>query len=117
MLSKTESKVMSVIFSSCSQKDALLITPLDLKNLTGEKGLREQELDKIVDDLYKDGYYDLVFSERRGEKVYCITLTEKGRGFNRNKKIMKRNILFRLALSAALALFSFIIGLILKAIF
>jgi DNA-binding MarR family transcriptional regulator len=117
MLNKTESKVMSVIYSSCSQRNSLLITPLDLKSLIGEGSLKEQELDKIVDDLYKDGYYDLVFSERRGEKVYCITLTEKGKGFNRNKKIMKRNILFRLTLSAGLALFSFIIGLILKAIF
>ena len=46
-----------------------------------------------------------------------ITLTEKGKGYIRSVKEFRRNLLFRLCLSAALAVFSFVIGLILKAVF
>lgn len=117
MLSKKENAVMTVLAKECKNKDALLITPIDLKGFLTEENISTQNLDKIISDLYMDGYFDLVLSDRHGEKVYCITLTERGKGYLRNKKILKRNILFRLCLSAALALFSFIIGLILKAVF
>ena len=117
MLNKEENAVMSTIAKECKEKDSLLISPSDLKSLLGGVDFTLDRLDKIVEDLYTDGYFDLVLSERRGEKVYCITLTEKGKGYFRNKKLMKRNLIYRIGLSAALALFSFIIGLILKAIF
>lgn len=117
MLNKSENKIMSVIAIECKDKPALLISPDDLKSLSGDKELSIAKIDKIVSDLYTDGYYDLILSNRQGQSVYCISLTEKGKGYLRNKKLMKRNLIYRLMLSAALALFSFIIGLILKAIF
>ncbi len=117
MLNRSENAVMSVIAVECKDKDALLLSPDDIKSLAGDKELTINKIDRIVNDLYTDGYYDLVLSERRGESVYCITLTEKGKGYLRNKKLMKRNLIYRLILSTALAIFSFIIGLILKAIF
>ena len=117
MLTKTENKVMRVIYSECKKKGALLITPTDLIKLTGNGGLTYTSLEKIMKDLYMDGYFDLVYSDRKGETVYCVTLTEKGKGYLRKITVMKRNLLFRLGLSAVLALFSFLIGILLKAIF
>ncbi len=117
MLNKSENKIMSVIAKECNENSALLISPDDLKSLACEKELTNAKIDKIVNDLYTDGYYDLVLSNRQGQSVYCITLTEKGKGYLRNKKLMRRNLIYRVMLSAVLALFSFIIGLILKAIF
>ena len=117
MLNKEENLVMAVIAKECSKKESLLISPNDLKSLVGGADFTLDKLDKIISDLYTDGYFDLVLSERRGEKVYCIILTEKGKGYFRNKKLMKRNLIYRIGLSAALALFSFIIGMILRAIF
>jgi hypothetical protein len=117
MLNKTESKVMGVLFNECKQRSALLISPLDLIKISGEKGLTESKLDRIMNDLFMDGYFDLIYSDRHGERVYCVTLTEKGKGYSRGKKVMRRNLLFRLCLTVGLALLSFIIGLILKAIF
>ena len=70
-----------------------------------------------MDDLYKDGYFDLIYSDRHGERVYCITLLNKGKAFFRGKKIFKRNLLFRVLVTLLLAVLSFITGLILKAIF
>jgi DNA-binding MarR family transcriptional regulator len=117
MLNKTESKVMGVLFNECKQRSALLISPLDLIKISGEKGLTESKLDRIMNDLFMDGYFDLIYSDRHGERVYCVTLTEKGKGYLRGRKVMKRNLLFRLGVTVALAIVSFVIGLILKAIF
>ncbi len=117
MLNQKENRVMSVIAVEAKDKNSVLLSSMDIKTLSGDKELKTSTIDKIVNDLCTDGYYDLVLSERRGERVYCITLTEKGKGFLRTKKLMKRNLIYRLALSALLALFSFIIGLILRAIF
>lgn len=117
MLTKTESKLMQIIYAECQRRGALLITPYDLINMSGEKGLTESTLEKMLDELNLDGYFDLVYTDRHGERVFCITLTEKGKGFNRNRKVFKRNLIFRIALTVALAVLSFVTGIILKAIF
>ncbi len=117
MLNSRENKVMSLVYSASVNKNSLLISPTDLIKNLKIKDFTEEKLDKTVNDLALDGYFDLVYSDRRGERIYCITLSDKGRAFGRNAKVMRRNLLFRIGLSAALAVFSFIIGLILKAIF
>ncbi len=117
MLSKTESKVMGVLFTECKEKTSLLITPVDLIRIIGDKTLNQKRLEKIMKDLFMDGYFDLVYSDRHGETVYCVTLTEKGKGYMRKKMVMRRNIIFRICFTVGLALLSFVTGLILKAVF
>ena len=117
MLSKVEKRVMSVIYAECNDKHSLLVSPADLKQIIGDSGLTLSALEKIVGDLSSDGYFSLVYSDRHGETVFCIELTEKGKGYLRSNKIFRRNLIFRFSLSIILALFSFLIGLILKAIF
>lgn len=117
MLTKTESKIMKVIYKECVNRESLLVTPLDLINMSGDKNITLKTIDDIMCDLNFDGYFDLVYSDKHGEMVYCISLTEKGKGFERNRKVFKRNIVFRIGLTVALAFLSFIVGLILKAIF
>ena len=117
MLSTLESKIMFAIYNSAKDKPSILITPLDLIKICGQDKLSISILDKIIEELSMDGYFDLVYSDRHGETVYCISLTEKGKAFNRTVKINKRNLLFRLFITVVFAFISFIIGLILKAIF
>ncbi len=117
MLSKKENSVMKAVFNEGSNKSALLITPTDLIKLTGNNKIKPKELEKIIVDLNRDGYFDLVYSDRRGEMVYCLTLTAKGKGFGRDNLNFRRNILFRILLTVGLAVLSFVIGLILKKIF
>lgn len=90
---------------------------MDIIRLVGDSKLSQTQMAEIVSDLHKDGYFDIIYSERRGETIYCISLTEKGKAFQRNSKTMKRNVLFKVCLSFALAVFSFLVGLILRAIF
>ena len=117
MLSKKERKVMTFIFEEIKGKSSLLVSPHDTLNVLDLNGVTLSEFDKIVNALKMDGYLDLVYSDRRGEKIYCVSLTEKGKGYKRSVKVLKRTVLFRVGLSAALAVFSFLIGLVLKAIF
>ncbi len=115
MLSRSENKVMGAIYAKCRNKKAVLIEQATL--LSEQGGLSEERLDKIVNDLYVDGFYDLVYTDRHGERVYCITLTEKGKGYPREAKLIRRTLTFRLIVSVGFAVFSFVLGLILKAIF
>ncbi len=117
MLSKLENKVMLAVLSQCNEKQAMLISPTDLINLIGQAGLSEKQLDEITSALSLDGYFDLVYSNRHGERIYCITLLDKGKAFVRSERVKKRNLLFRIGFTAVLAIFSFLIGVILKAIF
>lgn len=117
MLSKNEDKVMRVLFKESKDKKAYLISPADLLKMAGVDAITLSELDRVMKDLSVDGYFDLVYSDRRGETVYCVSLTEKGKGYQRNAKLIKRNLLYRLIVTIGFAFLSFIIGLLLKAVF
>lgn len=116
MLSKKEDGVMQIIYAEGIKKKSFLISPLDIKSMS-KNPLSEKEIDKILSDLKKDGYFDFIYSDRHGEKVYCITLSEHGKGYARDKMVMKRNLVYRLILTVGFAIISFIIGIILKLVF
>lgn len=115
MLTKKEKKVMESIFKIASGKKSILVSPQDIVRLVGEITISETE--KIVSALSQDGYFDLVFTDRHGEMIFCIILSEKGKGFRRDEMHQKRNLVYRISLSVGLAFLSFLIGLVLKAIF
>ena len=117
MLNKTENKVMCLLLELGNKKTTFLITPLDLLNMLAIKGLTTTNLEKIINALCVDGFIDLVYSDRHGEKVYCITLLEKGKCFRRNGEKIKRTLIFKLVVTVCFAFLSFLLGLILKAIF
>ena len=50
-------------------------------------------------------------------KNHIENAAEKGKGFLRGKKVMKRTLFFRFMVTVVLAVVSFVIGLVLKAIF
>ena len=117
MLERLEKKVLSTIICELKGKDAILIRPLDLIKMVNEEALSLSRLEKIVSDLSTDGYFDLIYSDRRGEIVYCISVLERGKGFLRSEKQRKRNLLARLFLTVTFAFISFLVGVILKKIF
>ena len=116
MLNKRENRVMGVLYEECKDKNSALISPADIARLAGGE-MTAAQAEKIAADLAMDGYFDLVYSDRRGETVLCITLSEKGRAFRRMALVAKRNLVYRLGLTVAFAVVSFLIGLLLKALF
>lgn len=118
MLTKNEDKIMYAIYSAMGGKQCCLLTPDDILSIAGVRNeVNYKLLDEILESLEYDDYFDLVISDRKGEKVYCITLHGKGLAYKRQKIIIKRNLRYKLAVTVIFALISFLITLLLKAIF
>lgn len=118
MLSAREDAVLTAVLHFCGGKDCTLITPQDLlASLKKREGFTEDRLERVLSALEMDDYLDIVYSDRKGERVYCVTLHAKGQGYFRSKQVQKRNLFFRIGVTVALAAVSFVIGLILRAIF
>lgn len=118
MLSKNENCVMSAVYSLCDGTDGCLVSPLDILSLlpSGRK-FTPDKIDGILNDLKSDGYFDLIISERKGEKMYVINLKENGFAYKRIARQRRRDVVFRIGLAFIGAAATFVFGLILKGIF
>ncbi len=74
-------------------------------------------MDDILNALKCDGYFDLINSERKGEKMYVINLRESGFAYKRTAKQRQRDITFKIFLAFIGAFATFIFGLILRSMF
>lgn len=118
MLNKEESLVMSAVYSLCDGTESCLASPLDILSVMpyGKK-MSKDELDDILNALKIDGYFELINSERKGERMYVITLKESGFAWKRAKNQRQRDVAFKIFLAFLGAGATFIFGLILKGIF
>ena len=65
----------------------------------------------------KDGMIDYVESESKNGLVYCVSLKSKGTLFKKDQQKQRRHASWLILRTALLAIFSFAIGLLLRAIF
>lgn len=118
MLDKNENMVMSAVYSLCDGTEGCLISQADILSiLPSRHRLSAQNIDDILNDLRCDGYFDLILSERKGEKMYVISLKESGFAYKRTAKQRRRDITFKIFLAFIGALATFIFGLVLKGLF
>ena len=97
MLNKRESEVMSAIYSLCYEKGICLISPDELISmLPVRKKYNEEQLEKILSVLALDNYFELLSSERKGEKTYVISLRANGYAFKRFSVQQKRDFAVKL---------------------
>ncbi len=118
MLNKKESEVMNVVYTLSAEKGVCLISPSELLALLPTKGKYTEEiLENILQALALDDYFELLSSERKGEKMYVISMRTNGYAFKRGYIQMKRNIAMKIIWAVASAIIAFLVGLILKWIF
>ena len=118
MLSKCESEVMSAVYDLCDGTESCLVSHLDIMSvLPAKRRYSQDRLEEILLNLKNDGYFDLILSERKGEKMYVINLKESGFTFKRQKNQRKRDIGFKIFLAFIGAVATFVFGLILRALF
>ncbi|MDE6597018.1 MAG: hypothetical protein K2K60_00065 [Clostridia bacterium] len=118
MLNRSENEVMSAVFNLCDGTDGCLVSPLDILSiLPAKRKYSVEKIDGILHDLKCDGYFDLITSERKGEKMYVISLKDNGFAYKRSAKQRQRDIAFRIVLAFIGAMATFIFGLIIKGIF
>ena len=77
MLSRYEDEIMSAVFSLCDGTGGCLVSPIEILSiLPVKRKYTPEKVDGILYDLMCDGYFDLITSERKGEKMYVINLKE-----------------------------------------
>lgn len=120
-MGKTENTVMGAIYTLCDGKLSCLVSRDDILRAASKKNKKKNISEKKLEDtlavLQMDGYFDVIYSERKGEKMYVITLHTKGLAYLRNKKKAKKQALFKALVTVLCAVASFLIGLLLKAVF
>ena len=118
MLNKKESEVMNAVFSACEGDGLCLISPKELLALLPpRKKYTEEALDKILHELALDDYFQLLSTQKRGEKTYVISLHASGLAFRRNSSKQRRTAMSKIAWAIASAVIAFLVGLLLKNIF
>lgn len=118
MLSRNENEVMSAVYCLCDGTEGCLVSAADILSIMpANRHVSGEELDGILTTLQCDGYFDLIHSERKGERMYVINLKENGFAWKRTSKQKQRDISFRIFLAFLGALATFVFGLILHGLF
>ncbi len=118
MLNKRESEVMGAVYSLCKEKGICLVSPTELIDLLPpRKKYTEEQVEKILGALALDDYFELLSSERKGEKMYVISLHASGYAYKRCSLQQRRDLAFRLGWAIASAVIAFLVGCILKKLF
>lgn len=82
-----------------------------------KRNYTEEGLEKLLNALALDDYFELLSSERKGEKMYVISLRANGYAFKRCHTQMKRDMALKVSWAIVSAIIAFVVGLILKWIF
>ncbi len=118
MLNKRESEVMNAVYALCHEKGVCLISPAELMDLLPvRKKYTEEMLEETLRQLALDDYFELLSSDRKGEKMYVISMRTKGHAYKRCSLQQKRDVAVKMLLAVASAVVAFVVGLILKRIF
>ena len=118
MLNKQENEVMSAVYDMGDGKDSCLVSPMEIVSLLpAKRKYTPQKVEQILRSLELDDYFDLIASDRKGEKMYVITLHPNGVAYKRTALQVRRNVTFKIVLSVAGAEITFVVGILLKMIF
>lgn len=119
MLDRKEKLVMGYIFDNCESGKTRLFPSQELIDFLVQKKnvISTSELDEIMISLSKEGLIDFVSSDSKNGSVYCVSLKNKGLLFKKDLQKEKRHASWVILRTALLAIFSFVIGLLLRAIF
>ena len=109
---------MNAVYSLCHEKGVCLISPAELMAiLPVRKKYTEEKLEEVLNELSLDEYFDLLSSERKGEKMYVLSLRAKGQAYRRSSLQQRRDVAVKMLRAVASAVVAFVVGVILKRIF
>lgn len=118
MLNRQENEVMNAVYSLCHEKGICLISPAELLAvLPTRRKMTAEKLEDVLNQLAFDDYFQLLSSERKGEKMYVISLRANGYAYKRCSLQEKRKIAVKLLWAITSAVVAFLVGLLLRRIF
>ena len=107
MLSKKEKLLLKYILDVSKEKDSCLLSPDELIHAIEQRySCNQIELQAFLEGLCQENYISVVNSDKNGKLIYCITILNKGKSFNREEKNIKkswRNAIIRTVLLAVLS--------------
>lgn len=119
MLNKKTKALMKVIYAKAIEKDGVcLVSQIDLlSGIPYRIEFKKEDLDPSIKSLSNEGYFEMIETQKRGEKYYCITLKQAGYDFSRQIAAEKRAINLKIILTVSGVIAAFILKKILEAIF
>lgn len=118
MLSRKEYEIMDAVYTLCQGREVCLVAPAEiLALLSPRRKYTEEQVEKMLGELALDNYFELLSSERKGEKMYVISLKPNGYAFKRSFAQLKRDAALKIFWAVASAVVAFLVGIILKRIF
>ena len=118
MLNKREVEVMNRVYELCHERGVCLISPAELLSLLPlRRKYTEEQVEGILQELALDDYFELLSSERKGEKMYVISLRANGYAFKRCFAQRRRDAAAKMLWAVTSAIVAFFVGFVLKRIF
>ena len=118
MLTRRENDIMRIVYDLAHERGICLISPAEiLASLPPKRKYTEEQVERILKELALDDYFELLSSERKGEKMYVISLHAIGYAYKREFVQRRRNTVFKIGWAIASAVIAFLVGLLLKRIF
>ena len=109
---------MEAVYTLCQGKGVCLIAPAEiLALLSPRKKYTEEQVEKVLGELALDDYFELLASERKGERMYVISLKPHGCAFKRSFAQLKRDAALKIFWAVVSAVVAFLVGVLLKRIF
>ena len=116
-LSKRENAVMSAVFQLSEGKERFLVAPYELLALLPPRqNFNEEKLYRTLRSLELDGYFELIESDRKGERVFVVHMKEAGRCYRRNDSLLRRRLVFKLLVTRACGVLSALVGIVVKSL-
>lgn len=114
-LTRRESEVMRTVFSLSQGKERFLVTDYDLISaLPAKKKYDVEKLETALTSLSMDGYFDLIFTDRKGERTYVIHMREPGLCFLRSDLRRRRSLRMRILITVLCGALSALVGILLR---
>ena len=116
-LSKRENAVMGAVFQLSEGKERFLAAPYELLALLPPRlNFDEEKLSRILRSLELDGYFELIESDRKGERVFVIIMHDSGRSYQRSDRQRRRKMYYKIAVTLLCGALSALVGLLVKSL-
>lgn len=117
ILNKKERILMDSIYKIACSAGQSILTPAELlKTIPYKYDFREEDIEKTLDALKLEGYFEYDRAYKKDEMVYCIVLKDKGKAYLRDKITARKKLYIRLAITVLCAVLAYLVRIIIGAI-
>lgn len=116
-MTKTEAAVLSAITIKCGKSNSCITDEREITSLVMKRKLDVAAVKSSVECLSESGYIDTVECLKDGEKCLLITLSERAKNIEKDRKDGKKRLIARLLWAICSAIVTFLAGRLLIYLF